>query len=719
MTTYNPDRSEWKTVWLGDPLNTAHADAGWLPIEAEVRNSQLAVFERKVTIGDASKDSDDYISSWIVSDLSGGLGILNLNEGTDTNKFYFGVAETRFASQVALPPLSSSVTKPTGVAGGAYPLGDVYSTKLNDRGSTEANSFYVAWGPDPSNSNHYNVYGYDESGSAWRARASAGSHSGRLTNKPLEKGTPFCGYADNGITSLYVPLGGSGYARITESTTGVATVTCVSPSEPTVGASGGYPAAVTFCSFTDRLWALDDKGRLWKTPGKNPGGSDDVWTLIQSPSETSAKFLEMRYDRSQTPRKLISYVNRSGEPALCLVTDSGLLMFEEMDTESGRWQQTAVQYPPHPDFGLAAAVWRPGEDLHIAAGMDTVRFTSANVIVPLSGPNSGDGLPNDSLGRIVDFAPELSCLYALVDGTEDTTLFQYNLNSILAWTSTGWHCVWQGESGVQPTWMCVSKVAGTGYKLWWGFSDGKVYAMRLRRTFHNPRSGFKANNTGLDEYAGVGYVATGRFDANMTGFDRIASHVVIDMENATATEKVSVSFRSDVTMKTNDNWVTLGDVTAKGVSYLSLNPVNQLNRTAKDGVPTNEVQPAADVSTSTFDPGVRFNWIEFLLFFSRDPAKTKVTPIMRSFMLGFVKIPQNTQSFVFTVPLPKRTWNGRTAGEIVDHLNSLLTYSGFLGLIHHDQFYRVKVAGVSGADATGDDFSGARTVNVIAIPGGP
>ena len=680
MTDNTPERSEWKTVWLGDPADPEHAKAGWLPVEAEVRTSQLAVFERKVTIGDATKDSDDYISSWIVSDLSGGLGILNLNEGTDTNKFYWGIAETRYVNQVALPPLVKDWTLPTGAVGGCYPIGDVYDETTGD-----AQTHYFAWGPDPDNSNRYNVFGWNATAKEWYARTNAGSHSGRLTAKPLHKGVPFRGYADRGYTSTYVPLGTAGYARIDEDTAGQAVVTCIAPADYVAGTDDGQPAALCMTVFDDRLWALDTLGRLWKTPGNAPGETNDRWTVIEAPSETTTAFLEMTIDLSQRPRQLIPYLNAQGQPALCLVTDQGLWMFQEVDTSSGTWTKTAVQYPPHPDFGLGAAVWRPGEDLHIAAGMDTVRFTSANVIVPLSGPNAGDGVPREYLGRIVDLQAELSAMYALVDGLQATAA-----DTLLAWTGTGWHCVWAGDA--VPTWMSVSKVAA-GYSLWWGETDGSVYEMPLRRTFHNPRAAQNAETgVGIDQYAAYGYVDTGRFDANMTGFDRIASHVVIDADWAGPSHPIKVSYQTEAT----PTWVELGTVDTAGITSISFDPNG-------DG----------------FSEGKAFNWIQFRFELSRAAGNVAISPIMRSFMMGFVKIPQNTESFVFTVPLPKRTWMGRTANEIVDFLEGLLTAPGFLKLVHQDRSYRVKVAGISGADATGDDYSGARTVNVIAIPEGP
>ena len=239
--------------------------------------------------------------------------------------------------------------------------------------------------------------------------------------------------------------------------------------------------------------------------------------------------------------------------------------------------------------------------------------------------------------------------------------------------------------------MTVSKLANS-YALWWGETDGTLYRMKLRRTFHNPRSGQNAETgRGIDTYAASGYVETGRFDANMTGFDRIASHVVIDADWASASEKIVVQYRTE----SMDDWATLGTVDSVGITSFSFDPNG-------DG----------------FSEGLAFNWIQFQLSMERGP-NVAITPIMRSMMLGFVKIPQNTESFVFTVPLPKRTWMARTANEIVDYLEGLLTAPGFLKLVHQDRAYRVKVAGISGADATGDDYSGARTVNVIAIPEGP
>ena len=269
--------------------------------------------------------------------------------------------------------------------------------------------------------------------------------------------------------------------------------------------------------------------------------------------------------------------------------------------------------------------------------------------------------------------------------------------SLMAWTGTGWHTLWSPDANTAtPTWGVVSRLS-KHYRLWWGMSDGFIRSIKLRRTFHNPRAGLDVNlGTGIDLYGPTGFVETGRFDASMRGFNKIASHVVVYMDYATASEKMDVLYRTDI----NLDWTPLGTANTIGKSNF----------------------PFA-VNDDGFSEGEEFNWIQFRLEFSRGDDNT-VTPILDSFVLHFVKIPQNTASFVFTVPLPKRDWMGKTAGEIVRHLNALLEHGGFIKFVHGvgwdndgevTKVYRGKVAGISGADATGEDYSGARTVNFISL----
>lgn len=707
-----PERAEWKTIWLARP--EAEASEGWLPVEAEVRTSQLAVFERKVTIGDASRDSDDYISSWIQGDFSGGGQIFDANEGADTSRYWWGVIESRFVNQIALPP-QVTVTRPSGVAGSAWPLGNAYRSDTNAVGS-----FVGTWGPVTGGA--YEVRAWSETAGEWGEAA-----ANALGGAPVGKGVAFRGYDAANPTRLFVPLGDNGYATISQNADGTLAVTRVAGVARALNGAGnevathGSPKALCLTTYSTGLWALDTEGKLWST------GDGVTWdpvfaTTAPENGVTADKSKYVSFDLSRSPKHLVTYMNRNGDPSLFLVTDRDVWVYND---SVRLWQPTAIQFPPHPDFGLGAAVWRPGEDLHVSAGMDTVRLTGAAVVVPNAGPSRDEGVPVEYRGKIVDLQPELSCLYALVQGATvpappspafpNTWTFFGGMQDfdpfhqwfplppadagtltksvLMAWGGTGWHAVWEDPVGIgTPTWVNISRGSGEGeYALWFGNSAGEMRKLALRRTFHNPRASLEAT---IDRYASDGYLITSRFDAAMRGFDKIASHLILFMDYADAEHLVLAEFASD----RNPEW----------------RPVNRVKWWA-DQVGYNAIP--FDPNLDDFSEGERFNWIRFRFRFRRGSDPTK-TPLLDSAILHYVKIPQNTVSFVFTVPLPRRTWMGRTGHEISAHLTSLLDTPEFVKLVHQGQEYRGKVAAVSGVDATGEDFSGGRTVNFIAIPDG-
>jgi len=696
--TDQPEQTLWKTVWLGRADDDA-AD-GWLPVEGEVRTSQLAVFERKVTIGDASKDSDDYISSWIQGDWSGGGQIYDLAEGVEVNRFWWAQAETRFVNQTALPPYVAETSMTAN--GSVWPLGDLW-----DSGTGDFAKFAICY---LSGSTYY-IKLFDPVNDSWGS-ATATTWAG----PPVSKAVHYRG--STAVTYLVVPLGGvasggnnQAYATLYLNSGALTQAVVNTNTVTTELAVNGAPASTMMLADEGRLISMDNEGYIWTT--NNPSGQN--WGKLWRPEGQLEGAGALRFDMSQTPRHLISYMNRNGEPTPVLVTDEGAWFLWSKDG-SAYWVKSHIQYPPHPDFGHGATVWRPGEDLWISAGADCVRLTSANVIVPMSGPSRDDGMPNERRGVIRDLVSEMSSLFALIEGdneagdaqdwvedgglyNDDSPYFSSGVSypSLMAWTGTGWHTLWSPDANTAtPTWGVVSRLS-KHYRLWWGMSDGFIRSIKLRRTFHNPRAGLDVNlGTGIDLYGPTGFVETGRFDASMRGFNKIASHVVVYMDYATASEKMDVLYRTDI----NLDWTPLGTANTIGKSNF----------------------PFA-VNDDGFSEGEEFNWIQFRLEFSRGDDNT-VTPILDSFVLHFVKIPQNTASFVFTVPLPKRDWMGKTAGEIVRHLNALLEHGGFIKFVHGvgwdndgevTKVYRGKVAGISGADATGEDYSGARTVNFISL----
>jgi hypothetical protein len=271
--------------------------------------------------------------------------------------------------------------------------------------------------------------------------------------------------------------------------------------------------------------------------------------------------------------------------------------------------------------------------------------------------------------------------------------------SLHYWTGIGWHGAWEhADETAQLTWGIITSSGHTtdGYRFWMGCSDGKVYSIPLRRTFHNPRAGWRA---GLDRFASADYtyLITSRFDALMAGFYKKASRLVIDMDNATATEKVRVQYRID---SEDMPWADFYDDDGVSIKY-----VTTAGRTILE----------FGHDTSGFSWGKRFTWIQFKFTFYRG-SDAYQTPVMVSAVLNFTKVPQQARTFMFTIPFPKVSWNGRTGVDIREGLAALLRAESFVKLVHQDTTYRGQLAAVSGITSLGDNYVGGATVNFIELP---
>lgn len=349
-----------------DHLKTVVLAGKRYPLANVTGRSQLGIFQRKFTVGDASADSDDYQSSLILSNFSGGIGIEDSDEGADTSRFWFGVIDSRSSRMLALPPLVTA-TKPAGASGAARPLGVI------------GTQFYCCFDT--------NAYAFKADNSGWHTTANA------LSYAPANKSVRFDG-------ALWVPLGGNGCAHFTESNASTGALT---------GTRDASPKAAALAIWNNNLYALGTDGTLWVVA---PGST--TWNQIANSGGTN-----LVLHAGETPKNLVSYFNRAGEPTLWAITDRAAYMYYETAVE---WRMSNIQFPPHPDFGRAACVWRPGEDLWIAAATDVVRQTTGNAVVPLSSGLARDqGLPQQYRGTIVDLEPETSTLFALVGGTPETS----------------------------------------------------------------------------------------------------------------------------------------------------------------------------------------------------------------------------------------------------------------------------------------------------------
>jgi hypothetical protein len=225
-----------------------------------------------------------------------------------------------------------------------------------------------------------------------------------------------------------------------------------------------------------------------------------------------------------------------------------------------------------------------------------------------------------------------------------------------AWTGTAWCALWESEESIVPTWMKLSLKGD--YALWWGDDDGVVYRQLLPDPFFNPSARVEL---GVYPFAATGWMETTRYDANMGGWDKIASHFFAMMQYASASEYVDIYYRTDA-----DQW-TSGE---QDPDWRAWKRVDHIGRTLCRFDDT-EVDP---ITGDTWREGEPFQWIQFRYEFFRG-SDTYKSPIWMWHSLHHMAVPQDASSLVLKVPLPQKSGNSknRSPDEMVETLMDLQT----------------------------------------------
>ena len=472
---------------------------------------------------------------------------------------------------------------------------------------------------------------------------------------------------------LWIPQGVAGYQTF-DGATAAAQVTTITP--------------VAFVEYDNRLFALSTDGRVSEWDGA-------TWTTV------------LTMDARHTPRHLLVYYNRAGDETIHVVTSRGLY---SLDVVNGTIYSTDLLLPPHPDVGLGACLWAGGGlgvagsdtsttmtgDLFVSTAVLTYRYSLGATNAPI-GPQRDDGLPIEYRGRIVSLAAEHNGLYALIEGQDivnpadqdaqveamaqgadqfysgATTAY----SALMVFNGIGWHTAWTStDAASSPTRLMVS-ASESHYRLWWGFG-GRMHTIDLPRDFHRPRQGLVA---GLDRFQSGGFLETAWFDAQMEGFRKLASHLTVNVPRCTnGVATISVKYATDF----STSWADLGDVI---------------------------MDPGKRQRSFGF-AGVDFQRIRFRVeMSSTDPSDS---PLIDSLVLHYIKIPHSAGAWTISVPLFfEGEWLGRTAGQMKADLDALLSSTSFYKLTLGDLDYRVRLAGMTGNDATGLDERGVRTLTLV------
>ncbi|MDP9470146.1 MAG: hypothetical protein M3Q71_05675 [Chloroflexota bacterium] len=495
-----PQEAEWETVWLDDRP---------LPVRGPVNYQNLATFQQKLTIGDYTKDSDERLSSWVISDLTGGDQLEQANVGTDLQRGWIGTITKRYPGQFTLPLEITAVGGPN--TSQAFPLGDL------------GGFFWAAWGTD-----------LRRWGGA--AKAFSATSFATLAAPPVGKAIEFDGL-------LWIPQGSAGFQKFNG--TGI------------VAAATGDAAItpIAFVEWDQKLIALEHDGQL------------SVWDGAAWTSHANTKL------RSSQPRGLVLYRNRQDERTVFVSTDRDLYAYDaaipmlyrtdlEFPPHHDRglgftvWQNDLYQ-------SVGTGAFRYNGGTISAVGLDRNHGLPARLRGAIR-----DFEPEHNgvyaLVRGRETTTDADPVFALDETSvyDDPLYFNATeaISSLHLFTGIGWHLIWEAPVATTATAWARMSIAENEYTLWWG--DGAtLYRLPLSEDFHNPEQGLRA---GIDRFAPYAYQEMPRFDAGMEGYTKAASHLILRVTECDPACSIRVLYRLNGTRE----WRTLGETKRPGRTTL-------------------------------------------------------------------------------------------------------------------------------------------------------
>jgi hypothetical protein len=236
---------------------------------------------------------------------------------------------------------------------------------------------------------------------------------------------------------------------------------------------------------------------------------------------------------------------------------------------------------------------------------------------------------------------------------------------LAGYSGTAWCGLWESSTSITPTWMQLATVGD--HALWWGDTDGVAYYQLVPPPFFNPVARLTLQ---VYPFAATGWLTSVRYDANMTGWDKVASHFFAMCDYAAADVYVDVSYRTDA-----DAFDAITDANRLDPPWTSWKRIDHTGRTiawfddettdTRSGMPRRE--------------GLSYQWIQFKFAFARG-SDTYKSPIWSWHSLHHFPVPQDSASFVLTIPLAVERLYNRSVDEVAETLMELQTHRGMVWL---------------------------------------
>lgn len=614
---------------------------------ASVRSFIASRYPGKLVLGDVGSDSDPRRSVIKWTDQRGGLGVYKLDaRDPELDRCSYTSCDVRYKGGITLPPLSRYTTGP-GLSGDIAAIGE-----LNDAyGDSE---IYAAWGGGTD------IRKYDGRADSWGES---------LHTLP--------GVATDAVTFSHSGAGG-GHSQYLVFAHGDDGFTYTS--NGTAFHKNDKPAKF-LAYWSDRLWGIDDDGRLWQGPAGSLRTSrsaclDDAALPLPSGSVTS----------------LFVGPDRSGRPILYAGTKVGLYAH---DDANNRFVETPARWPKHDTGGSGATAWRGV--IYAPVARHVYAYMPGRRTFDIAFPRRGeDGLftTAGTRGAITKLVPTHLDLAVVMDGLGAP----FTPADIFLWDGVGVSHAHTALSWMSITAAHVSNAYGK-YRLWWATDAGLFGASpnmgytelpdSLTNSRFGPAASYATGYPDANSFLRASHVYPW-FDAGQPEVTKTALRLRVETQDCTATEMIEVYAAVDYAGAPP---ALVGTITSDGTTTFNLP-----NETTPNGIDFKAIQ------------------IECRLRRGADESKT---PVLVSMALEYRKKIPTKYGFTFDVAL-NQEHGGRTPKDMRSDLAEAIESTNLVEFTFRDdadttRTHYVDVVSVSGGEETGLDERGTSRVTVEEI----
>ena len=393
------------------------------PIVGGVQRTLVSNFPPKQVIGEWTQESDPNLSTLVLSDHRGGIGLDVMGGQGDTNRSWYSTATLRYKNRLILPPLRFVTTIAAGIG-----VPSAIRAMVEFKGSIYAYFDATANG----------IFSYSDSGDSWGSilltvTGITDSISGNI-----------------GGTDTLVFCDGSNYYY---STTGA-------------GASftPDTQNATYLAIWDDKLFGIDAAtGQLWYVTAAGGTVVNDAKLILGRAAELTG---------------LMIGPNAAGEPIIYAITSRGLYAH---DFDNGKFILTGMQVPNKTTASYTAqacaCTWRG--KIYYSSDSSLYEYDVTRGLIRPIGPDQDGGLPATygvTFNQLQGSLNELIAVAASSNGS---------IGIVLGWDEQGWQILYQ-QTGLILSTILVSGAYGA-YRLWLSDEVvGTVYYLSIPSNLINP-----------------------------------------------------------------------------------------------------------------------------------------------------------------------------------------------------------------------------------------